>query len=702
MNPRYAVPIFLGAFLLFQVQPIIARCILPVVRRFAVGLDDLHVVLRSPPVGRLRIQPSSDRPHAPPGAGRDPLAAHRGVAGGIGGHVLCLGDADSASGELEAGDPSQPVLRIIGLLAVAVGLPYLVLATTSPLLQAWFGHGHPRVSPYRLYTVSNVGSVLALLSYPFVVEPLLALRAQSWVWGAGYILFSLGTLYCVLDSWRMRSKAAETPVGGSAEAVEPPPGWRRKLLWVGLPALACVLFLAMTNSLCSEVAVIPFLWILPLTIYLLSFIVCFYSEKGYRRRFYTLAMIVAVAATLMIIPRTLSMNARAQIGLYAVTLFICCMVCHGELVALKPPRRYLTAFYLGVAAGGALGGILVGIVAPVVFNRYWELELGLAVSWALGLGVLWVHRRQWPGWVPQLVTGASVAVAACILIIYYRPDSRERSRPVDVSRNFYGTLLVEEQLENKPEYHRRVEVSGLTIHGVQYISEAKRRLPTSYYGAKSGVGLALLHHPRGSDSAEGRGGLRVGITGLGVGTLASYGHSGDTFRFYEINSDVVRIARDSGLIHLPADSQANIEVVPGDARMSLERELRVGSQQFDVLVLDAFSGDAIPAHLLTREAFTIYLQHLRPNGVVAINVSNRVLDLKPLIWSLAESMHLVAIMVPALGDNIMIAPSEWMLMSRDRSLLDQPEIANAGTFLHEPVSISAWTDDYHPLLALLK
>ena len=425
---RYALPIFLGAFLLFQVQPIIARCILPwfggspsvwtICMLFfevllLVGYAYSHLLIdRMSPRGQAVI------------------------------HSLLIGVSLAALAVMsfawgtpilppeswKPGDPNQPVLRIIGLLAVAVGLPYLVLATTSPLLQAWFGHGHPRVSPYRLYTVSNVGSVLALLSYPFVVEPLLALRAQSWVWGAGYILFSLGTLYCVLDSWRMRSKAAETPVGGSAKAVEPPPGWRRKLLWVGLPALACVLFLAMTNSLCSEVAVIPFLWILPLTIYLLSFIVCFYSEKGYRRRFYTLALIVAVAATFMIIPRMVSINARLQIGMYAVTLFICCMVCHGELVALKPPPRYLTAFYLGVAAGGALGGILVGIVAPVVFNRYRELELGLAFSSALGLGVLWVYRRQWPGWVPRLATVASILAVAGILVMYQVPDPRMRYR----------------------------------------------------------------------------------------------------------------------------------------------------------------------------------------------------------------------------------------------------------------------------------
>jgi hypothetical protein len=703
---RYAFPIFLGAFLLFQVQPIIARCILPWFGGspsvwttcmlffqvlLLVGYAYSHLIIdRLRPRGQAIV------------------------------HTLLIGLSLAALAAMSVawGRPilppegwkpdsiSRPVLRIIGILSTTVGLPYLVLATTSPLLQAWFSLGRPKVSPYRLYTVSNIGSVLALLSYPFLVEPLLALRAQSWVWGAGYALFSLGAIGCVLDAWRLRAKGAGDAARGQKPADSSPPGRRRKLLWVGLPALACVLFLAMTNDLCSEVAVIPFLWILPLTIYLLSFIICFYSERWYQRRFYTLALIVAVAATLLIIPRTVSMNARLQIAIYSVTLFICCMVCHGELAALKPAPRHLTAFYLAVAAGGALGGILVGIVAPVVFNRYWELELGLALSWALGLGVLWSYRRIWSDWVPRLVSVASVLVVAAILVMYYVPDPRGQSRQVDVSRNFYGALLVEEQFEKNPQYHRRIMVSGLTIHGIQYVSPARRREPTSYYGTESGVGLALRTYPRKERPGGGDGivadRLRVGITGLGAGTLATYGQRGDVYRFYEINPDVIRLARDSGLFTYLSDSEASVEVVPGDARMSMERELRDGSQSFDVLVLDAFSGDAIPAHLLTREAFEIYLRQLKPGGMMAINVSNRVLDLKPVLWRLAGAMNLSALLVQARGDKITTSSSEWMLLTRDRSLLNRPEIARAGSARSGPMSAGIWTDDYHPLLALLK
>ncbi len=378
------------------------------------------------------------------------------------------------------------------------------------------------------------------------------------------------------------------------------------------------------------------------------------------------------------------------------------MVCHGELAALKPAPRRLTAFYLAMAIGGAMGGIFVGAIAPLIFRGYWELQLGLILCWAVGLWSLWRNRASLPRLVPQIAIAGSAIIAVCLLVSL-PSDAKLKARDVAVSRNFYGVLQISEQHEGTPDYHRRVMVHGRTIHGIQYVSEEKRRRPTSYYGAESGVGLALQLRRRQAGAELASRALKVGITGLGIGTLAAFGLPGDEFRFYEINPDVVRFARDPSLFTYVADSKANVEVVLGDARISLEREIRSGSQQFDVMVLDAFSGDAIPAHLLTREAFALYLRHLRdPDGVIAINVTNRVLNLKPVIWGLAESLGLAAVLVRTPGDKTMTFPSEWMLLGRDAELPKMPEIASSGTILHDPVAIGVWTDDYHPLLPIMK
>ena len=290
-----------------------------------------------------------------------------------------------------------------------------------------------------------------------------------------------------------------------------PPGWKIKSLWVGLPALACALFLAVTNQICQEVAVIPFLWILPLTLYLLSFIICFYSERGYRRLFYLLAMIAAIVATLAIIPRSDFLTVRLQIGVYAVALFVCCMVCHGELAALKPAPRRLTTFYLAMAAGGAVGGVFVGAIAPLIFridtgSYSWGSSSAGASDW----GPCGIDRRLLPRLIPQMALVVSAIVAIC-LVVSLPSSAALNSRQVRALRNFYGVLQISEQHEGNAEYHRRVMVHGRTIHGVQYISEAKRRLPTSYYGAESGVGLALQLHQRKTEAGNGIGGLKVGM-----------------------------------------------------------------------------------------------------------------------------------------------------------------------------------------------
>ncbi len=710
MMPRYAVPVFVGAFLLFQVQPIIARCILPWFGGspsvWTTCMLFFQVLLLA---GYAYSHWLIDR--VKPGG----QAVFHAVLIGLSLVALAVmavawGAPILPAQSWKPADSSQPVLRIIALLAVTVGLPYLVLATTSPLLQAWFSRRFPGASPYRLYTVSNVGSILALLSYPFLVEPLLPLRAQAWVWAAGYALFAVWVVYCAVDAGRDRTGEAAGKrdsagsAGPDAEVGDagPAPGWRLKLLWAGLPALACALFLAMTNQMCQEVAVIPFLWILPLTLYLLSFIICFYSERGYRRLFYLLALIAAVAASLAIIPRSGRLDMKLQIGVYSAALFICCMVCHGELAALKPAPRRLTAFYLAMAIGGAMGGIFVGAIAPLIFRGYWELEMSLVIIWGFGMWTLWRKRGSLPRRVPQIALG--VACLAAVYSIAFRPaEDSQDTRNATLCRNFYGVLKVAERGADDPQSHRRVMVHGRTIHGIQYLSEEKRGAPTAYYGAESGVSLALQLHQRSGETEPVSGGLRVGITGLGIGTVAAFGRPGDTYRFYEINPDVVRLARDPSLFTYLADSKASVEVVLGDARISLEREIRSGSQQFDVMVLDAFSGDAIPAHLLTREAFALYLRHLRdPDGVIAINVTNRVLNLKPVVIGIAQSLGLAAAMVRSPGDATLTFPSEWILLERGGMAEGAERVAASGTAARGPGPTVLWTDDYHPLLSILR
>ncbi len=705
---RYAAPVFLGAFLLFQVQPLIARYILPwfggtpsvwttCMLFFQVllvlGYAYAHFLIS-------RVGP------------RAQVAAHIGL---LAVSILVLvvmtwawGTPITPSMSWKPPDSTTPIARILLLLTVAVGLPYLVLATTSPLLQAWFSRTNPGVSPYRLYTLSNAGSLLALVSYPFVFEPALAQRAQAVGWAGGYVVFCLVCAYCAARVWQTAPATAAATAGAGAIATdEPAPTLGRRALWLGLPALASVLLLAVTNQLCQEVAVIPFLWVVPLSLYLISFIICFDNERWYQRGIWVPLMVVAIPVLMAILRKSDDVDIRLAIAVYSLVLFVCCMVCHGELVALKPSPRHLTAFYLAVSVGGALGGIVVGIIAPLVAHGFWELHLGLYAAWVVGVVVIDRNPETWPS---KLLVRVAIVIMALSLTLPLIPRWKSGSgggtgyHNLAVSRNFYGILRVVAESATDPNYNKHTLVHGRTIHGYQFQGQKERWLATTYYGTGSGVGLALLNHPRRVSLRPQDRALRIGAVGLGVGTIATYGRPGDYLRFYEINPQVAAYARDSGYFTYVTGSGARVDIALGDGRISLERELQRGSQQYDLMVLDAFSSDAIPAHLLTREAFELYLGHLRdPDGVLAVHVTNKALKLRPVVWKLADHFGLSTALIESGTDEREVTlDAEWMLLTRDPRFVRLPAIAAAASPRDPPSAIPLWTDDFHNLFQILK
>jgi hypothetical protein len=596
-----------------------------------------------------------------------------------------------------------PFWDVIKVLLVAVGIPYFLLATNSILSQAWFNKLYPGRSPYRLYALSNLASLLGLLCYPFLIEPLLSVTNQARWWTLGYGLYLVSA--CVL-AWRFMhtsraalAQSASSPSVPSEKIIPAAPRWHTRLLWLLLPAISSLLLLATTNQITQEIASIPFLWILPLSLYLLSFILCFESDRWYGRGRFTLVLVLTAAAFSLTMSRGALLEYKIQILAYCLLFFVCCMICHGELASLRPSPRYLTSFYLTISVGGALGGLFVNLVAPMLFTYYWELPLGLALCFSVYL-VLILLLRQGRGWKTtglMVVSQAVALIVAFSLGIQYVRDIQGHS--LWLARNFYGVLRVKELVLDDEGEHAYELIHGITLHGLQFKDPAKRSLPTSYYWEDSGVGLAFTHYPNRSN------GMKVGVIGLGVGTLAAYGQAGDTIRFYEINPFVIRLAQgEGGYFTFLQDSAARIEIIPGDARLSLERELeQSGSQGYDLLVLDAFNSDSIPVHLLTRQAFNLYLQHLKPNGILAVHVSNRILDLERVVYGMANEFDLKMVPILVGKEGPGTSASRWELLTTNQSYLE--EMATLGYPAKtgkDDQPIQLWTDDYSNLFQILR
>jgi hypothetical protein len=674
----FASTILLSAFLLFLVQPIIAKQILPwfggssavwitclvffqvlllagytyahvITRRFSPRRQTrLHIALLLASLLFLPIIPS---------AALKPTA-----------------DADAA-------------LRILMLLAATIGLPYFLLSTTGPLLQKWVAPHFPEKSVYRLFALSNFGSLIGLLAFPFAVEPFATSTTQSMVWSAAYALF-VGV--CSWSAWKVGRR--EAPQVATMDAVpatrgEPaaPPRAQDYLLWLAFSVLGSVMLLASTSHITQNIASVPFLWVLPLSLYLLTFVIAFEGRGGrgwYEQNwwlFITLLLIVAMAAGLSAARGV--MDVGLAVPLYTLGMFMAVLFCNGELAHRKPAPQYLTHFYLMVSLGGALGGLFVGLVAPRIFPAYLELPLALVLLAGLAIVVAW--RNKW-------LVGP--AIVASLATLWYAGEYLQfmRDDVVFMQRNFYGTLRVREQ--GSGDYQVRRLLHGVILHGEQFTIHADRLEPGTYYARTSGVGRAIA-------ARQAAGPVRIGVVGLGVGTLSAYGRSGDIVRFYELDPDVLALAK-SHFGFLSA-APAQLEFVIGDARLSMERELAAGTpQKFDVLAIDAFSSDSIPVHLITREAIRLYMQQLAPGGVLAIHISNRFLDLKPVLANIAAAEGLQVRLVsdhPAEPASM----TDWVLLSATEEPFKAEALQVAEPIAPTP-GFSLWTDQFNNLLDVLK
>ncbi|MGZ5113465.1 MAG: spermidine synthase [Usitatibacter sp.] len=671
--PLHAATIFLSAFLLFLVQPILAKQILPwfggaaIVWTLCIVFFQLVLLLGYAYAHWLTNRVSAAR------QGWIHIAL-------LVASLAFLPISPDASWK-PAGD-DNPAVRILALLFATIGLPYFLLSSTSPLVQAWFARAFPGSSPYRLFALSNLASMLALLGYPFLLEPWCTNPQQSTWWSAAYAIF---VVCCAALAWKARSLPAMDVEGGQIAAIagEEAPRARSISLWLALSAMGSVMLLGVTNHLTQNISSIPLLWVVPLAVYLLTFILCFEGRNWYRRDIYlgSLAWMLCVMAWFLA-DKSLQFELLWQIAVFTIGLFFVCMFCHGELARLRPGPKHLTLFYLMVSLGGVLGGVLVGIVAPVTLPGYLELEIGLVIVAVLAL--ITNLRRPVPI-LAMLVAVVGFTFAAAVYRIHNFTEDT-----VHIERNYYGVLRVKENQNRSddPDSRYRSLVHGAILHGEQWLSEKYRRSATTYYKTTSGIGRTLT-------AFEGQP-IKVGIIGLGAGSIAVYADADDTYRFYDINPAVVRIAN-TWFTYLK-DSPGTMQVVLGDARLSLERE---PPQNFDVLAVDAFSGDSIPVHLITVEAFTEYLRHLKPQGVIAFHVSNRFLDLKPVLLAIAEKHGLEYAYLHESGDDGGTT-SDWVVLTRNKPFILRKEIVEATEPVAPRPDWRLWTDDYNNLVQVFK
>ena len=678
----YAVTIFLSAFLLFQVQPLIAKMILPWFGGSAAVWSASMLFFQLLLLAGYAYAHVSIRFLKP----RMQMLVH--VALLLGSCALLPILPNPMWRPTQAGDPTA---RILLLLTATIGLPYFLLSSTSPLLQAWFVRRTGSKVPYRLFALSNFGSMLALVSFPFLVEPTMATRQQAFWWSGGYVAFAL---LCAFTAWVSRAASAEHSNQAMADSESGErPSYAQLVLWVLLASCASVLLVSVTNHMSQNIAPIPLLWVLPLALYLLTFIFAFESDRIYRRWLFIPLLAPALAGmAYMIYAEDGNFNIKYAIPGYAAGLFVCCLFCHGELARRRPAPRHLTLFYLMVSLGGALGGIFVALIAPRVFRIYWELPLGLIACGMLAMIAVWSLR------VPKLGAWplrAVIFIAVGVLAGYFIRQERALSKNLVLqARNFYGPLEVRDDLPTE-DYAQRTLLHGTIDHGSQLQDPVLRYVTTSYYAKRSGVGRAM-------GALREKGPIRAGVIGLGAGVLSNYGRKGDYFRIYEINPLVERIAQT--LFTFYPHSAADKAILMGDARLTLERQLATeGPQNYDILAVDAFSSDAIPVHLLTREAIQLYFRHLKPEGVLALHISNRYLDLKPVCEGGAASVGRQAWVVEDDGDEASyLSASTWVLVTSDLSLYKDKSFKDATISQYTAKKgFRPWTDDYSNLFQIL-
>ena len=691
----FAITVFLSAFLLFQIQPLIGKYILPWFGGtsfvWITSLLFFQTLLLGGYLYAYLLTKLSLRWQ---------LLIHSLLVVFTGTLIVILfthwNSPITPGVEMKLPESVSPVIQVLAILSISVGLPYFLLSTTSTLLQRWFSLLPHKKSPYPLYALSNIGSLLAIITYPFLIEPFLPLQNQGQIWSVIFITLCILLLLCGFQM--LRSRTEEKNVSAKLSTVKEKSNKKQLLLWLFLPAVSSLMLLAGTHQLTQSIAPIPFLWLLPLGLYLLSFILCFSERPFYKRNFYAYCFLLTIPIVLARLLQPPVLGVLVELILFAIMLFGCFMVCHGELFASRPAPKELNTFYLVTAFGSVIGAVIVALIAPLFFvGLFWEFILGLFLTTLLAFWVLtsykdsFIYRRLQFGDTSQKEMSLFLA---CVVIVFYFIISLasylQQSRDsLGIWRNFYGTLRVTQR------DGVTCLLNGKIIHGCQPTDEKMRMKPSTYYGEKS-VGV-VLDNLRMKIS----GGLHIGVIGLGVGTVAAYGQEGDTIRFYELNPLDADIAK-TNFTYL-SGTPAHVETVLGDGRLSMEKELQRGQKQsYNALIVDAFNDDAIPVHLLTKEAFALYKTHLAPDSIIAVHISNQYLDLTPVIAKAAQyhKMQMLIIDAPPVNDSQ--TKSKWAFLTTNKHLFETKDLQQAKKAAPARTDIRLWTDDYSNLFQIVK
>ncbi len=695
----FAVAIFTSAFLVFQVQPVIARFILPWYGGSA-GVWTVCMLFF-----QLGLLAGYAYAHG--------LALHLNRKQQVVVHCILLALSLLAlpiTPSLPELSQNTPVtLQILAVLALSVGIPFVLLSASAPLLQHWFAQVNPGTSPFRLYALSNVGSLLALLSYPFWVERTLGLLSQTLIWSFAYFGYMGMVVWCAWFVFRLnREETTGSVIVESSPEMTIEPVRKSdigdKLMWILLAACGSIALIAITNQMSLDVSVVPFLWVIPLSLYLITFIISFERDAWYQRTIWVPFFILSVGLLVYLLSEDYGsgeMSLAYQIMIYCGALFGCCMICHGELVRRRSDAKDLTMFYVYVALGGAVGGVFVNLVAPLIFNGYWELH-GLLV--VISLIILWsIGREETTGNVLFKKMGLTAGYGGvAVLILFLGLHIADRLEETILNtRSFYGMLHVYEEDAGTRDHIRKLR-HGRIGHGKQLVHNTLERIPTSYYGPETGAGLALDHHPVRRDHNHPTGSIKVGAIGLGVGTIAAYGRPLDTFRFYEISADVEVIANE--YFTYLSKSKAAVDVAIGDGRRVMQSEYdEGGSQNYDVIIVDAFSGDAIPVHLLTQEASDLYWKHLNEDGILVIHISNLHIDLSDVVRQMASHAGKEIFNIDDDGDShFYMSGSSWVVITDNEAFLNDELIQDQMDEWDHELNPIVWTDDFSNLFDVVE
>jgi hypothetical protein len=720
----HCAALFLGSLLLFAIEPMFTKMILPLLGGtpavwntammffqaiLLVGYLYAHLLSRIQSLRRQVIVHA-----AVLGAGLLFLPAH-------------------VAWQEAAGASMHPVPWLVGLLTVSIGLPFFAVSATAPLLQRWFSHSdHPRASdPYFLYASSNAGGLIALLSYPVLIEPRLGLTLQSRAWTAGYLALTLAVVLCAVSLWAARRRlgtdsiadiASEIPTGDSADAFHERITWGRRARWVALAFVPSALLLAVTQHISTDVAAAPFLWVVPLSLYLLSFIIVF-SRKPILRHSWMLWLQVWIFALLAIY--FMEHDLWMLLTLHLAALFVTAMVCHGELVRRRPMAEHLTEFYLWMSLGGLLGGVFCSLIAPIAFDSILEYPLVLTfacllrpefgkggqvrrlLDFALPAILIWSYLEAWKRFDifgvgpkgPILFYGVTAVVLysfhnrplrltlgfSAVLFAAIHLDALAMKNRLYRERSFFGLYTV--CTNDKGNEHWLY--NGNILHGDECMDPDKLRDPRTYYvrgGPLWQVFEAMnereiLHH--------------IGVIGLGTGSTSCYHKPGRTMTFFEVDPTMERIARNPKLFRYLELCDPGVEVVIGDGRLNLAA---TPDGSFDLLILDAFTSDAIPVHLLTREALALYMRKLVPGGIALLHISNRYLDLEPVVANLVEDAGLAGLIEehqPSEEErHLGGSSSTWVAVTYAPSDLEMLNLCDGWRPPTPDPAVGVWTDDY--------